>query len=73
MMKLNLQKEFLIMNKKITARPCKEHPNTWEIEDQYGCVRPHHYSTKEECVQKARNLCAECGCELVIQNEPNQQ
>lgn len=54
------------MTNKITARPCKENPSTWEIMDQYGKVQKKHYKTKEECVKCATKLAEECGCELCV-------
>lgn len=59
------------MTNKVTARPCKESPSTWEILDQYGCVRPKHYQTKDECVKQARKLAEKCGCELCIEDQLN--
>lgn len=57
-------------NNKITARPCKERPNTWEIEDENGNVLPRHYKTKEECMEAAEEICKECGCGLKVDNKP---
>ncbi len=57
------------MDKKITCRPCKEQPGKWEIQDQNGNVKAKHYASKEECVNAARSLASEFGCELRIENK----
>lgn len=51
--------------KKITCRPCKEQ-NNWEIVDQNGNVKEHHYQTKASCVRAGEKLAQECGCELCV-------
>ncbi len=59
-------------NKKVTARPCKEQPGTWEIEQPNGQVNKTHYNSKEECVKKAREMAFEMGAELnILNNNPN--
>ncbi|MGM9972054.1 MAG: hypothetical protein ACI35W_06565 [Anaeroplasmataceae bacterium] len=56
------------MNNKITVRPCKEQPNTWEIVNKNGHVMPKHYSSKQECVNCAKELAEEYSCELNIED-----
>lgn len=56
------------MKKKITCRPCKEQ-NNWEIEDECGVVQKKHYQTKSECVCAAEKMAKECGLELCVEDE----
>ncbi|MBQ3253978.1 MAG: DUF2188 domain-containing protein [Acholeplasmatales bacterium] len=55
------------MKNTIIARPCKEKPGEWEIQDQNGNVN-NHYNSKDECISCARKMAQESGCELRVEN-----
>jgi hypothetical protein len=57
--------EVIVMDKKITCRPCKE-KNNWEIENEFGVVLEKHYKTKDACVKAGQKLADECHCELCV-------
>ena len=60
------------MQDKVTCRPCKEQPNTWEIVKPNGKVSSTHYKTKRECITAGEEMANEYACELFIENEPKQ-
>lgn len=55
------------MDKKVIARPCKEHPGTWEMEVNGKVTK--HFKDKSECVCESRKVACECGCECSIENK----
>ena len=46
--------EVIVMDKKITCRPCKE-KNNWEIENEFGVVLEKHYKQKMLVLKQAKN------------------
>lgn len=54
------------MDKKVTCRPCKDKPGTWEIVKPNGSVYSVHYKDKSECVKQAEKFACEYACEMNI-------
>ena len=57
------------MDKKVTCRPCKDKPGTWEIVKPNGSVCTTHYNDKNECVKEAKKMATEYACEMTIENQ----